>query len=61
MDNLKTGAFYWVKVNDPDSEGWELDKIPARYAGNGMWNYFGIEDESDWPPCWIGEEIIPKC
>ena len=47
---LKVGKFYWVvPVNDPDCENeWERELQPARYAGNGHWNYIDNE-ASDWP------------
>lgn len=58
MDELKEGSFYWVRITlDPDAEDWENDYMPARYAGNERWQFIGVEDASDWPVVWIGEEI----
>ncbi len=55
--DLIVGAFYWVRITfDPDTDNeWENDDMPARYAGNGKWNY--LDDESDWPVRWVGPRI----
>lgn len=58
-EDLIPGRFYWVLiVNDPDCEEWEMEKMPARYAGNGKFNYLGEDGESDWPVRWVGREIV---
>lgn len=60
MSDLEIGSFYWVlPVLDADApDDWENYEQPARYVGNEMWNYLGIEGNSMWPVRWVGEEII---
>lgn len=50
LESLVEGSFYMVKVvSDPDaSEPWENEPMPARYAGNGKWQYLDPEP-TDWP------------
>lgn len=58
---LRPGAFYWVRITlDPDtddSEQWMNGEQPARYDGAGRWHFLGLEDASDWPVIWVGDEI----
>ena len=61
LSALEVGAFYWVLIvfdaDYLDGEEWVNEAQPARYAGNGMWHYLGLDGKSDWPVRWIGPQI----
>lgn len=60
---LEPGKFYWVQITlDPDREDWENEPMPARFVrynedNEPVWNFIGMEDESDWYVRWTGDEI----
>lgn len=56
-EDLEVGSFYWLRVlNDPDAEDWEMKPMPARYAGDGKWNFLGCEGETEWK-VWVSSKI----
>ena len=62
LSNLEVGAFYWVlivlDVDFDEGDEWANEAQPARYAGDGRWNYLAVEGSSDWPVRWIGPKLV---
>ena len=62
LSALEVGAFYWVlivlDVDYADGDEWVNQMQPARYAGDGHWNYLAVDGKSDWPVRLIGQKIV---